>query len=239
MIKNYNEMFYDSRPVTLDEMLSSKYDKIHDELYIDALKKCVYDEIESKFKIRQCDILYNIYENSTSSDYNVNIMSSELFNIIEDLGMIDNFVAYTKPMFFNDGEKLDIDKDANYYSTLYETLYNIYNNTHKFTELKETEYWMAPHVLIIKMEYPYTKKKVSLEKYWNYYQKFKDDSIDVKMYDEENVYDPEITSFNFIKGTAHIISKNLDLEFDIPFKYLHGDETISEDLSLENTFMNN
>lgn len=230
-------MFYDSRPVTLDEMLSSKYDKIHEKLYIDALKKYVYDEIESKFTIKSCDILYDIYKNSTSSDYNVNIMSSELFHILEDLGMIDNFVTYTKSMFFNDDKKLDVDKNTNYYTKLYDVLYKIFNNTHKFTELKDTEYWMPSQVLVIKMEYPYTKKRVSLKKYWNYYQQFKDDSIDIKMYDEENINDPEITSFNFIKGTAHIISKNLELEFDIPFKYLHGDETISEDLSLENTFM--
>lgn len=240
MIKNYNDMFYDSRPVKLDEMVCSKYDKIHDALYEDALESYVYDLISKSFKTSHCDLLYKIYERSeTKADFKVNVMSSDLFDVIRELGILNDFTPYIITLFFSSNdEKKDIDAGLDYYSSVYKILQDIYMSNHKFTEIKDTEYWKPSKVLIMKAEYPYSRTKVSLDNWWNYYQEFKDSTIDTKMYDEEQVNDPEITSFNFIKGTAHIVSKNLDVEFDVPFKCLHGDEIISDDLSLENTFIN-
>lgn len=37
----YNKMLYDSKPVSFDEFVDNKYDKIHHQLYIDALSKFI------------------------------------------------------------------------------------------------------------------------------------------------------------------------------------------------------
>ena len=39
IITRYDDMIYDSRPASFSEFMSDKYNKVHDELYNDALNK--------------------------------------------------------------------------------------------------------------------------------------------------------------------------------------------------------
>ena len=43
-IHNYNDLIYKSRPVKFDEYMNNKYNKIHNQLYLDALNKFLQDE---------------------------------------------------------------------------------------------------------------------------------------------------------------------------------------------------
>lgn len=55
--KKYNEMLYDSRPVKVSELVSDKNNKVHKELYIDALTKFAksrnftLDELFDNYKV--------------------------------------------------------------------------------------------------------------------------------------------------------------------------------------------
>ena len=52
-IKKYNEMIYSSRPVKFTEYITNQYDKIHDELYTDALNKFLDDVSNNIDKFEQ------------------------------------------------------------------------------------------------------------------------------------------------------------------------------------------
>lgn len=52
-IKKYNNLIYASRPVKFSEYINSQYDKIHDELYLDALNKFLDDVDNNKDKYGQ------------------------------------------------------------------------------------------------------------------------------------------------------------------------------------------
>lgn len=43
-INNYNNLLYNSRPVKFNEFINNQYNKIHNELYLDALNKFLSDE---------------------------------------------------------------------------------------------------------------------------------------------------------------------------------------------------
>ena len=56
-ISNYNNMLYDSRPVTLNEYVSDKYNIIHKELFNDALDKSSKIEFQANL-LRRNIILF-------------------------------------------------------------------------------------------------------------------------------------------------------------------------------------
>ena len=59
----YNKMLYDSKPVRFDEFITNKYDKIHHQLYEDALQKFILSLGDESCKtIRDFKKKYNIIE---------------------------------------------------------------------------------------------------------------------------------------------------------------------------------
>ena len=94
-INRYDEMIYQSRPVKFDEFISDKYNKVHVELFNDALNKyynsLVLNLINHKFMFE----FFKLFENTYDDDYNVfynnfyqNVLLSDYIkNIIKQLSI--------------------------------------------------------------------------------------------------------------------------------------------------------
>ena len=94
-INRYDEMIYQSRPVKFDEFINDKYNKVHVELFNDALNKyynsLVFNLINHKFMFE----FLKLFENTYDDDYNVfynnfyqNVLLSDYIkNIIKQLSI--------------------------------------------------------------------------------------------------------------------------------------------------------
>lgn len=69
LIRKYDEMIYNSRPVKFDEYISNKYDKIHVELFNDALKKYYNQIINSLISKKFIYNFFKLLENSYSNKF--------------------------------------------------------------------------------------------------------------------------------------------------------------------------
>ena len=59
IINRYDNMLYESRPVSLNEFLNNKYNEVHNELFNDALNKYIYEIVN---KYIDYDFIYNFYQ---------------------------------------------------------------------------------------------------------------------------------------------------------------------------------
>ena len=94
-INRYDEMIYQSRPVKFDEFINDKYNKVHVELFNDALNKyynsLVLNLINHKFMFE----FFKLFENTYDDDYNIfynnfyqNVLLSDYIkNIIKQLSI--------------------------------------------------------------------------------------------------------------------------------------------------------
>jgi hypothetical protein len=96
-ISRYDEMIYESRPVSFDEYMSDKYNKVHIELFNDALKK-FYDDlignlINKRFMFEFFRLLEGTYDENEdvyfSNFYNklINDKKNYINNVIKELGI--------------------------------------------------------------------------------------------------------------------------------------------------------
>lgn len=313
-ISNYNDMLYDSRPVTLNEYVSDKYNIIHKELFNDALDKYIKYYV-SKFINNNFlyNLLYCLELNENYEQEFVNLLNDKNSTLYEILSLLEinskqfllditdildnhinsiidylvnndiatimlySIIKITKNRI-NDFRKYKNKDVENYYcnivynengyiyvslepginyiddnvnnnlenliKTINENIYNdifnkaceYYKKSHRIIELKNTEYWMPSEVLIIHNGKPFTKNKIDLTKYWNYYQKMSDFDISKLKLTNENILDSEVTYLDYIKGSAKMYSKVNDIEYEIPFKYLDENSKVSKDMQLTNTF---
>lgn len=363
IIKSYDDMLYESRPIAFNEFINDKLNKVHNELYIDALSKYFDDiikntingefaynfytamennsealdntsydkvwdaiqrldantQLKKSFKILELnfedffkdiyEITYNALDNLTknSDDYsNIGILGdihdfriiyvddyiflanennadadgdviisykidNETDLLVEEKFFVSELKDYvivlekykgTRIGYNKNGEWiLIIDKNdqqdinetqlnnlinkfkeiKNVSLCLIELYRNIalthYKRTHKIIELKNSEYWMPSSISVISCIRPYTKKIVSLEKYWNMSQSFKNLNIyDIKV-TNENILDAELCELNYITGMAKIRSRQSGIEYEVPFKYLSGDINVDPEMTLNNGFI--
>lgn len=107
IVKSYDDMLYDSRPVQFNEFMSNKYNIIHNELYNDALNK-FYNDVVNKsmtyefvyefYKLMEgnelvFDTIYNEYNKANDENLVKNTLSSisiDSYNFLKD---IFNFVS--------------------------------------------------------------------------------------------------------------------------------------------------
>lgn len=112
-----------------------------------------------------------------------------------------------------------------------------YKKSHRIIEIKNTEYWMASDIIIFNNKLPYHKTRVSLENYWNYYQKHDEYDISyIKMSKENNISDSEVSEIDYVKGKAGMHAKIANMDYNVPFKYLNERSKLSDEISLQNTF---
>lgn len=111
-----------------------------------------------------------------------------------------------------------------------------YENHHKIVEIKNDEYWQPSSIISISDVRPYKKETIDLSPYWNMNQGYEDLTVyDVKV-TNENINDSELVDINYINGKATIRSRQSDVEYKVPFKYLNGDIDVSDEMTLNNTF---
>lgn len=159
------------------------------------------------------------------SEYNIEI------NFIKDIIVVE----------FNDQD--DNNRISSLTNILNESLINSvkdlfkisYNNTHRIVEIKNNEYWESSSIIIYTQILPYKKEKISLEKYWNYYQKHSEKNNDNIF--NNNIVDGVISDLDFIRGKAKMYSKMNDEYFYIDFDQINEDTEIDTTL-IENTFTN-
>lgn len=112
-----------------------------------------------------------------------------------------------------------------------------YKKCHRIIEIKNSEYWMPSDIIVFGNSIPYTKTKVSLKKYWNYYQKHDEYDISyLKLKKDNNLLDSEVTYIDYVNGKANMHAKTEALDYNVPFKYLNEDSKISDEITLKNTF---
>ena len=116
IVKSYDDMLYDSRPVQFNEFMSNKYNIIHNELYNDALNKFCNDVVNNSmtyefvyefYKLMEgnelvFDTIYDEYNKSNGDNIVKNTLSSisiDSYNFLKD---IFNFVS----------EKIDLIKNT-------------------------------------------------------------------------------------------------------------------------------
>ena len=116
IVKSYDDMLYDSRPVQFNEFMSNKYNIIHNELYNDALNKfcndvvnnsMTYEFVYAFYKLMEgnelvFDTIYDEYNKSNDDNVVKNTLSSisiDSYNFLKD---IFNFVS----------EKIDLIKNT-------------------------------------------------------------------------------------------------------------------------------
>lgn len=194
-IKSYKDMVYDSRPVKFSEFISDKYDKIHKELYLDALEKCIDDYV--KYCQEHEDIMDPRYVFKTKKEFKRYINVIELKN-----------TEYWKPSY-----------------VVWRTKYFPYRivSGSKFGETG-------------KFEDPGVKGKMSLEHWWNMYQKFEEKTIDKINIGGTQINDFAVIYLNYVAGTATLRSRSTDKEIVVPFEYLNENTEIDDTMLLNNTF---
>ena len=176
------------------------------------------------------------YINLLSIDNNFNRVDILINKDFEFIILVNNEYFYQtleEEKLIND---IKYNKLDSFMNMLINNIIEIFIRSHKFIEIKNTEYWMPSDVLIIHNIKPFTKHKYSLEDYWNYYQKYNTYNIDDIKITNENIKDSHISDINYVNGTAEMYSKSTNIKFNVPFKYLNKDTEISDDLLLLNTF---
>ena len=112
-----------------------------------------------------------------------------------------------------------------------------YKHNHRIVEIKNDEYWQPSSIIVISNVRPYNKVIYDLDKYWNMNQQYEDANIsDIKILSED-INDAELIELNYVNGTAKFISRMNDVEFTVPFKYLDSNVNVSDDMTLNSTFI--
>lgn len=115
-------------------------------------------------------------------------------------------------------------------------VYKLYKKYHKIIEIKNSEYWMPSNIRIIDKLPPYKRTTIDLTKYWNNIQSNEEYNISNIKIINNDINDSEITDIDYINGKAKMRSRNNDIDFEVPFKYLDENTNISEEMILKNAF---
>jgi len=142
---------------------------------------------------------------------------------------------------------------------------NQYENINEFkqnvniVEVKNNEYWQPSYTIWRTKIYPYkilTKGQfadehkipnskyiesdnpgaMSLEYWWNMYQKFEDKNINNIKISNDNLNDYVLINLNYVTGIATLRSKLTYKEIEVPFEYLDENIDIDDSMLLDHTF---
>lgn len=135
----------------------------------------------------------------------------------------------------------------------FETKEEFYRNVN-ITEVKAAEYWMASSVIWKTKTFPYrtislteagktgrfrkdaARGQMSLEPWWNNYQKFESKSVSNIDIGGDQTNDFKVIDLNYVRGSAILKSRLTDKEIEVPFEYLDDTVEIDDSMKLNNTF---
>ena len=239
-ISEYNEMLYDSGPVSINEYLSEKYNIIHNMLYNDALEKYIKALIKEYINYNFINEWNNIQINSENELEIIEEISNRkdyiISNVLSLLGLPYKILYFLYPII-KDFLNKKLDNYEELYNQIYDKIIKEYKKHHNIIEVKDTEYWMPSKIIIISNKPPYYKKIVDLKPYWNKYQTTQEYDISDLKITKENILDSEVYELDYIKGIASMESKSNDIQYKVPFKYLDENTKVSPKLKLDNTFI--
>lgn len=219
---NYNNNIYKSHPVNFTDYISNKYNIIHDQLFNDALYKAWKSFIES--------LQSSIITIDDNSYYLINP------RVNKDLSLSDHQNNNTQSYYKLNAELISTFED--------------FRNNINIIEIKPSEYWMSASVIWKLKKYPfitisplgkYNNSKnfwifkrrgmLDLSYWWNVeYNNFSDNTQDINP-------NYEITYLNYITGKAKLYNRQEDKEIEIDFNKITGNMKVSEEYSLDNTFI--
>lgn len=250
-ISEYNEMLYDSGPVSINEYISEKYNIVHNKLYNDALEKYLKSFI-LKYVNNDFIIEWNNIQINSENEYEIiedisNRKDYIISNVLTSLELSSKILFKIYPIIKSfleniiDLENIDNLELKNNFNSLYNDILPIfikeYKRSHNIIEVKDTEYWMPSKIIIVSNKPPYYKKMINLKTYWNNYQRRHEYDISDLKITKENILDSEVYELDYIKGIASMESKSNDIQYKIPFKYLDENTKVSPKLKLDNTFI--
>ena len=246
-ISEYNEMLYDSGPVSINEYISEKYNIVHNKLYNDALEKYLKSLI-IKYVNNDFIIEWNNIQINSENEYEIiedisNRKNYIISNVLTSLELSSKILFKIYPIiknFLDNINSIDLEIINNFdllYNDILPIFIKEYKRSHNIIEIKDTEYWMPSKIIIVSNKPPYFKKSIDLKPYWNKYQTTQEYDISDLKITKENVLDSEVCELDYIKGMALMESKSNDIQYKIPFKYLDENTKVSPKLKLDNTFI--
>ena len=184
-------------------------------------------------------------ESDENNEYNIDndfiiLLESDEYNKIH-IGYNRDGKWYVKididiPNFEQQIENLVSQANDNCVYNIRELCKKYFTKSHKFIEIKNSEYWLPSLVVIIAKRRPYTKTNVDLTPYWNWYQAKFDKHIHNIKLTEDVLYDSELVALNYVRGFATFRTKIDGITFDVDFDFITSGVRISDELSLKNTF---
>lgn len=149
-IHRYDDMLYDSRPTSINEFISNKYNNVHTELYNNALDKYIYETIN---KYIDYEFFFNFYQHISSMPYdNYEYVDSNVKNILTNLS-IDYKVAI-KVLYDITEQKLNDVKNklVNYYEDENGQFLSIIETLSSISEIKDFRFLYYEDIELISLE---------------------------------------------------------------------------------------
>jgi len=242
VVNRYDDLLYESRPSSFNELINNKYNEVHNQLYQDALNKFISKLVSTYIDSDFIYSFYNIFNNSNNFDelydtaLNTNIINTNL----TILGI--NIKVSLKTLYNTTLDYINTNGNVENEYLIFDGIYNdiickLYKKYHKIIEIKNSEYWMPSSIFIIDKITPFNKKVVDLSSYWNMIQSNDNSELSDLKITDENIDDSEITEINYVSGKAKLYSRATDIEYEVPFKYLNENTNVSDEMILSNSFL--
>lgn len=242
--KEYNDMLYDTRPTKFNDLISNKYNNVHKQLFNDAINRYIESIIENNcnkalkyiVSFDQWRIPEEVIDDASQltidpvkyDTINREILTNQIFGA-------SNSETPNISLAHDINTILDTEKNnVLRRSKIVKLLKKYFIKFNKILEIKNKEYWMPSTAIIINSR-NMIKQKQYLGSWWNFYQFKLDKEVSNKKYLEEQLNDSEILSLNYVTGKAKMRSRLHDIEYDIDFDYLTGNEEIADEALLKNT----
>lgn len=97
-------------------------------------------------------------------------------------------------------------------------------------EIRNKDWKTAPHILLTSTKFPFKRKQMSLENYWDMsFMKNVSSSWEDIITDEDSMIDAEITSIDYVNGKVNMTSKLTGNEFQVGFDRLNENTKVNDD----------
>ena len=149
-INRYDNMLYESRPTSINEFLSNKYNNVHNELYNNALNKYIYEIID---KYINYDFIYNFYQYISLTSYNsYDNIDSTLKNILNKLSI--DYKVCINVLYDITEQKLNEVKDklVNYYEDDNGQFLSIIETLSSISEIKDFRFLYYDDIELVSLE---------------------------------------------------------------------------------------
>lgn len=110
---------------------------------------------------------------------------------------------------------------------------------YKFIEIRNIDWRVPSKCIVVEKKWPFTKKRIDLSKYWpkQYVNKDNETWTNLKINDDDIIYNYEIVYIDYVKGKVKVRSKLTQDEQWINFTEISKDIEVSDEISMQDTFI--